>query len=88
MKKQIINVSVLQTAKVAAAMYFVISLPLVVIMMLTTMATGGAGPGILFMILAPVFYVIFGFIFTAVSAWIYNIVAGRVGGIEFTTVEV
>jgi hypothetical protein len=80
MKKQIVNVSVVQTAKVAAAMYFVISLPLVAIMILTSLFTGQAGFG--------TFYVIFGFIFTAISAWLYNIVAARVGGIEFTTAQV
>ena len=88
MKKQIVNVSIAQTAKVAAALYFVISLPLVAIMMLTTLVTGQGGIGMFFMILLPVFYVIFGFIFTAIAAWLYNLVAARIGGIEFTTAEV
>lgn len=88
MKKQIVNVSIAQTAKVAAALYFVISLPLVAIMMLTTLVTGQGGIGIVFMILLPVLYVIFGFIFTAIAAWLYNLVAARIGGIEFTTAEV
>jgi hypothetical protein len=33
-------------------------------------------------ILAPVFYAAFGFIFGALSAWVYNLVAGKIGGIE------
>lgn len=88
MKKQIVNVSIAQTAKVAAALYFVISLPLVAIMILSTLVTGQGGLGMFIMVLLPVFYVIFGFIFTAIFAWLYNLVAARIGGIEYTTVEV
>jgi hypothetical protein len=90
MKKQISNVSILQNAKVAAALYFVMSIPFVIIMILTALVSGGqnSGPGIFVLILMPVFYVIFGFIFTAIGAWVYNLVATRVGGFEFTTTEV
>ncbi|MBC7684080.1 MAG: hypothetical protein H7176_02495 [Bdellovibrionales bacterium] len=88
MKKQIVNVSIAQTAKVAAALYFVVSLPLVAIMMLSTLVTGQTGLHMIFMVLLPVFYVVFGFIFTAIFAWLYNLVAARIGGIEYTTVEV
>ena len=88
MKKQIVNVSIGQTAKVAAALYFVISLPLVAIMMLSMLVTGQGGLSMFFMILLPVFYVVFGFIFTAIFVWLYNLVAARIGGIEYTTVEV
>jgi hypothetical protein len=38
--------------------------------------------GVAFVILAPLFYAALGFLFGALSAWIYNIVARYVGGIE------
>ena len=40
------------------------------------------------LIVMPVMYLVLGFIFTLVGAWVYNLVAGQVGGLEFTTVEV
>jgi hypothetical protein len=90
MKKQIVHVSVLQTSKVAAALYFVMSLPFVLIMMIPVMLAGSSMPGLSvgMLIAMPIIYLIFGFIFTAVAAWIYNIVAKVVGGFEFSVNEV
>lgn len=47
-------------------------------------AVGGTGVvvGILYMIGIPIIYGIFGFIFGAIGALIYNIFAGMVGGVE------
>jgi hypothetical protein len=36
----------------------------------------------------PVLYLVIGFIFTLIGSWVYNLVAGQVGGFEFTTAEV
>lgn len=90
MKKQIVRVSILQSAKVAAALYFVISLPLCLLMLIPVMLTRQPIPGysVGMLIAMPVFYTVFGFIFTLVGAWVYNLVAARIGGLEFTTVEV
>ena len=90
MKKQIVHVSVLQTSKVAAALYFVMSIPLVLIMMIPVMLASGSVPGVSvgMLIIFPIIYLIFGFIFTAVAAWIYNLVAKVVGGFEFSVNEV
>jgi len=41
-----------------------------------------------FIIALPVMYIVFGFIFMALGALIYNLAARWVGGIEFTTEEV
>lgn len=88
MKKQIINVSPLQTAKVFALLYFVISIPLIVIMAISFIAApAGARPPMGFLIAVPFLYMIFGFIFTLIGAWVYNLVTGWVGGIEYTTIE-
>lgn len=88
MKKQILRVSPLQSAKVMAALYFVFSIPLALIMMLASMASPQPGPGLFMLILMPVMYVVIGFLFTLLGAWVYNLVAARIGGFEFETAEV
>jgi hypothetical protein len=90
MKKQIVQVSVLQSAKVAAVLYLVITVPLAAILLIPTMLMGSAGFGVPTgaLIAMPVLYALCGFVFTVIGAWIYNFVASLVGGFEFTTAEV
>lgn len=89
MKKQIINVSVLQAAKVSAALYFVVSLVFIAIFaVFTTLFGSRMGMPVMYLFIAPVIYLVVGFIFTAIGAALYNLVASVVGGIEFTTKEV
>lgn len=88
MKKQIIRVSPVQTAKVSAVLYFLLSIPLVGFMALSMAFAPGAGPGLGFLLIFPLLYLIGGFIFTAISALVYNLVAGWVGGIEYTSTAV
>ena len=88
MKKQIVQVSILQSAKVMAALYFVISIPFALLMMIPAMLSPSPGMSVGMLILMPVFYTIFGFLFSLFGAWIYNLVAARIGGFEFQTVEV
>jgi hypothetical protein len=88
MKKQIVQVSILQSAKVMAALYFVISIPIALLMMIPAMLSPAPGMGVGMLILMPVFYTLFGFLFSLFGAWIYNLVAKRIGGFEFQTVEI
>jgi hypothetical protein len=88
MKKQIVQVSVVQSAKVMAAVYFVTAIPVVVLAALFMSAMMPAGVSIAMLIMMPVAYAIGGFVGAAVGAWIYNLVAARIGGFEFTTAEV
>jgi len=90
MKKQIIRVSPFQTAKVSAVLYFLLSIPMVTLMALSLSFSPAPvpGPGLGILVLFPFLYLIFGFIFTAVAAWVYNLAAGWVGGIEYTSIEV
>jgi len=88
MKKQIVHISQLQTAKVMAILYLVISLPFAVLTAVLELSQGRGGVGWVMLVAMPVFYTLFGFLFTLLGAWVYNKLAPRVGGIEFTTVEV
>jgi hypothetical protein len=89
MKKQITRISILQTAKVAAAMYFVLSLLMIVCFVIPTMMFSGQMRMPMFVVLVmPLFYVLFGFVFTVIGAWIYNVVASMIGGIEYTTADI
>lgn len=90
MRKQIIRVSPIQTAKVFAALSFIGSLPFLLFMVIPMMVMSGEKPPFFtpFLLLAPVFYAGFGFVFTVVGAWLYNLVAKYLGGVEFTSVEV
>lgn len=88
MKKQIIRVSPLQTAKVFAVLYFLMSIPLLGLMLVSFMLSPSpVRPGMTYLIALPFVYLVFGFIFTALGAWIYNLVASWVGGIEYTSIE-
>ncbi|MBC7625083.1 MAG: hypothetical protein H7232_17055 [Aeromicrobium sp.] len=90
MKKQIVRVSVLQSAKVAAIIYLIVSLPLAVLMLIPSMLFGTSltGVSVGMLIVMPIVYGLCGFIFTALGAWTYNFAASMVGGFEFTTSEV
>ena len=88
MKKQIVQVSVLQSAKVMAAVYLVTAIPVVVLASLFMSAVIPAGVSIAMLLMMPVAYALGAFIGAAFGAWIYNLVAARIGGFEFTTAEV
>ena len=86
MKKQITSFSAVQAGKVFAALYFVLSIPFVMLMALMLPFSKGASPfSGLFLIALPILYALMGFIFVALGAVVYNFVAKRVGGIEYTT---
>lgn len=86
MKKQIVQISLLQSAKVIAGLYFVLSLPMVVFGALA-MLLAGQPLWMLAILLFPVPLIAMGFLSTLSGGWLYNLVAARVGGIEFITAE-
>ena len=89
MKKQIIRISPWQTSKVLAVIYFVLSLPMVLFMGIPMLFVSGPKPAFFsgFILALPFLYAIFGFLFTLIGAWIYNVVAKYLGGIEYTTTQ-
>lgn len=90
MKKTITRIGPLSAAKVMALLYFLISIPFMLIMAVVSLfaPAGGDRIGIVMIILVPIFYALFGFIFTLIGAWLYNLIASVVGGIEYTSEEI
>ena len=88
MKKQISRISVAQTSKVVAILYVAFSL-LYSVIGIPMILFGGSeikvmGTMYLFM---PILAGIFGFIFVALGCWVYNLVAGKFGGVEFEVAD-
>jgi hypothetical protein len=88
MKKQIVQVSLLQSAKVMAGIYLVTTIPIALIMALFALFAGQGLGGLFMAVFMSLMYAVCGFLFTLLGGWIYNLVAARVGGFEFKTVEV
>jgi hypothetical protein len=65
-----------------------LSLPILLIMLTAGSLMNHVGLSIAAMAGVAIAYVASTFVFTLIGAWIYNLVAGMVGGFEFTTAEV
>lgn len=89
MRKQVTRVSVLQTSKVIALFYVLISF-LYWIAAIPMIVFGGGELKIMgFVYLAmPILMGVFGFLMILLSCAIYNLVAKWVGGVEFTVTDV
>jgi len=88
MKTQIVKFSVRQSSNFVACLYFVISLPIVLIVAAYSLIKG-EGVGVVFAsFVFPLGYAMVAYICTAFMISLYNFVAKRVGGIEFTTSEI
>ena len=87
MRRQITRVSIHQTSKVFALMYFCFSLLVVPIgLAMVSRYPQGRGMG-MFLIFAPVIYGVVGYLGSALFGVIYNFLAARVGGVEFESVD-
>ena len=89
MTQHLRRVGVLQAAKMSGMLCFFLGVVIAGIMFLVSMAmpssswsgmAGAMGMGML--IFLPVIYAVIAFVFGAVYAWLYNLVAGWVGGLE------
>ncbi len=85
MKQRIQRLSPHQNGKVAGVMMALVSLVILVPFMLIFRGfmPHGEGPPLLMVVFLPLLYLVFGYIGTAIGCWIYNLVAGWVGGIEY-----
>lgn len=84
MKKQIRRIAPFHAAKFTAVLYALLSFPIVVLLALS----GDSQMSGMMILLFPVMYLIGGFVFTLLFTWLYNLVAGWVGGIELTLTDV
>jgi uncharacterized oligopeptide transporter (OPT) family protein len=88
MRKRITRIAPLQLGKVFAVLYAIFSIPIAFIMALAAIfGSSTTAPSWGMIIAIPIFYVVFGFLFMALAAWIYNVVAGWTGGVEFVSEE-
>ena len=85
MRTQITEVSIFQNAKFLAVLYLPIGLIYTVIGIIF-LAYGIIGIGIIF-ILAPIWLSLMTFVMVAIFSVIYNLVASKIGGIEFELTE-
>ncbi len=94
MNNQVIRISPLQAAKVSAVIYFIMGALFALPMALLTMFAGApegaeqsSSFNLIFIVMMPFAYALMGFILVPIGCWIYNLVAGWVGGIEITLKE-
>lgn len=90
MKRRIRRFDPLQTGKVLGVLYALIGLVFLPFFWLidTAMPSGGGGWMMGFGLLMPIVYGVFGLVFGAIGAFIYNLVAGFTGGLELDIEEV
>jgi len=88
-KRRVTKIRVLRTALISALIFFFISLivfvPMLIIAGIAGEYSGGMGFGkaALPIVIMPLLYPIMGFLMTALWCWLYNMIAKRIGGIEF-----
>lgn len=90
MKRRITHVAPVQAAKMFAAFSFLATLPFLVITMIPMVAMPAeVQPYVTpYLLLVPFFYALVAFIFAVLAAWLYNLVARFLGGLEVTAVDV
>lgn len=82
------RVAPLQSAKVMAVLYLVLSIPFVALVWWMPNPMTGGRLSLPILLCIPLGYMLGGFLFTLIGAWIYNLVAAGVGGFELTTIDV
>ena len=89
MKTQLVNISVVQSSKFVATLYLILTIPVILFLAAAALSSGqGVGTALFMLAVLPGAYAVLAFVGTALTAWLYNVVAKRVGGIEFTTAEI
>ena len=88
MRRQITRISVGQTSKVIASLYFVVAVVIAVIYFVAVSATGTKTFSPVLILLFPIIYGIMIWLVFALMLSVYNMVAARIGGVEFESVDV
>ena len=88
MKIRIKKFAPLQTGKMLAAFYGLISLIVAPVLILVAIfAPGGNAIPLVLAIVFPLLYIIFGFIVGVIGAFLYNLVSRWIGGVEMVFEE-
>ncbi|MCP3900348.1 MAG: YIP1 family protein [Desulfobacteraceae bacterium] len=83
MKQRIHRIAPLQLGKLLAVIYALFSVVFIPFMMIPIlMAPKGSGPGLLLALGIPILYIVIGFVGGIIGAFIYNLSAKWIGGIE------
>ena len=88
MRRQITRVSVGQTSMVIASLYFVVAIVIAVIAFIVVSVTGTNAFSPLLILLFPIIYAVVIWLVFALMLSVYNMVAARIGGVEFESVDV
>jgi hypothetical protein len=89
MNRVLKKIEPIQLGKVLTVLYGLISLIFVpIFLIIAVVSPQGFGPGAIMAILFPLLYAIGGFIFGVIGAFVYNIVAGWVGGIQIQVEDI
>jgi hypothetical protein len=73
------------TALIVAILYFVLAVVFVPFFYLASRSIpGGSQLPAIVLVIGPVLYGIFGYVFSAIGCWLYNLVASWTGGIALT----
>ena len=88
MRRQITRISVGQTSKVIASLYFVVAVVIAVIYFVAVSATGTNTLSPMLILLFPFIYGVMIWLVFACMLWVYNMVAARIGGVEFESMDV
>jgi hypothetical protein len=74
-------------ALIAGIIYFILAIICIPpFYLISRNAPNGGLPGIV-LVIGPVFYGIFGYVATAISCWIYNLIASWTGGMVLTLAQ-
>jgi hypothetical protein len=72
------------TALIVGIIYFILAIVCIpIVYLISRNAPNGGLPGAV-LVIGPVVYGVFGYVFTAIGCWLYNLIASGTGGMVFT----
>lgn len=87
MEVRMVRVDPHQAGLIAAVVYAVLGLAAIPIVMLASLASGQQNVSSGFSLALPILYGVGGYLGTAVACWLFNLVAGRLGGVTLRLLE-